>query len=72
MNAECEQIQVLRDGNGNYGICIADLCDLYPEKCDLIQSTLAFATKTKFDENIVFITNHDDCALWPYHDNGKY
>ncbi|RYN41514.1 hypothetical protein AA0112_g2436 [Alternaria arborescens] len=72
VNAECEQIQVLRDGNGNYGICIADLCDLYPEKCDLIQSTLAFATKTKFDENIVFITNHDDCALWPYHDNGKH
>lgn len=72
VNDECEQVQVIQDSNGSYGVCMADLCDLYPEKCDLIQSTLASATRAKFAKDVFFMTSHVECALWSGFYNGKY
>ncbi|KAG9187356.1 hypothetical protein G6011_05227 [Alternaria panax] len=72
VNGECNQVSVLQDDNGSYGICIADLCNLYPEKCDLIQSTLTSATRAKFDTDVLFMTNHDDCTQWASHYSAKY
>jgi hypothetical protein len=72
MDDECERVQILRGDNGNYGVCMADICDLYSEKCDSIQSFLTSAAKAEFARDVDFITNHDDCTLWSSHYNGKY
>ncbi|CAG5140069.1 uncharacterized protein ALTATR162_LOCUS629 [Alternaria atra] len=69
---DCDEVSVLQDDNGQYGICIADLCDLYPENCDKMQTILTFATKAKFDKDVVYMTSHIDCALWSNYYSGKY
>ncbi|KAL1801591.1 hypothetical protein ACET3X_001933 [Alternaria dauci] len=72
-NDDCEEFNVIDDNNDNYGVCMAELCDLYSEKCDLIQSTLASATKAKFGVDVAFMTDYDECIQWLLdHDDSKY
>ncbi|CAN9138766.1 unnamed protein product [Alternaria sp. RS040] len=72
VNDECEQVAAFQDGNGNYRVCLAALCGLYPEKCASIQSTLASATKDKIARDVFFMTTYVECAQWSDYYNRKY